>query len=204
MNSMKQRVAIALVLVVGILFGGIASATPITMDFDGLTRLASVDNYYDGGSTKFLGLYPKDGPGPDYGVTWQGATVATDFAGLFLTTDAIMNVNGGFTSGLSFHFYALAPLGNSVSVYSGLDGQGTLLAQSSLFGVPWSFLDLAFSGTARSVVFRGFPGFLTGFDDMTLLDTPHAVPEPAALGMFGLGVLLIGLFAGLQRRIRPG
>lgn len=28
-----------------------------------------------------------------------------------------------------------------------------------------------------------------------------AVPEPAALGMFGLGVLLIGLFAGLRRRI---
>ena len=28
-----------------------------------------------------------------------------------------------------------------------------------------------------------------------------AVPEPAVLGMFGLGVLLIGLFAGLRRRL---
>jgi hypothetical protein len=26
------------------------------------------------------------------------------------------------------------------------------------------------------------------------------VPEPAALGMFGFGALLIGLFAGLRRR----
>ena len=30
--------------------------------------------------------------------------------------------------------------------------------------------------------------------------TLYAVPEPAALGIFGLGVLLIGLFAGLRRR----
>lgn len=30
--------------------------------------------------------------------------------------------------------------------------------------------------------------------------TPGNVPEPAALGMFGLGMLLIGLFAGLRRR----
>lgn len=29
---------------------------------------------------------------------------------------------------------------------------------------------------------------------------PHNVPEPAALGMFGFGVLLIGLFIGLRRR----
>lgn len=29
---------------------------------------------------------------------------------------------------------------------------------------------------------------------------PHNVPEPAALGMFGFGVLLIGAFLGLRRR----
>jgi hypothetical protein len=27
------------------------------------------------------------------------------------------------------------------------------------------------------------------------------VPEPGALGMFGFGALLIGLFAGLRRRM---
>jgi hypothetical protein len=27
-----------------------------------------------------------------------------------------------------------------------------------------------------------------------------SVPEPAALGIFGLGVLLIGVFVGLRRR----
>jgi hypothetical protein len=30
---------------------------------------------------------------------------------------------------------------------------------------------------------------------------PHNVPEPAGLGMFGIGVLLIGLFLGLRRRM---
>lgn len=32
----------------------------------------------------------------------------------------------------------------------------------------------------------------------------NGVPEPAALGMFGLGALLIGLFTGLRRRALPG
>lgn len=30
---------------------------------------------------------------------------------------------------------------------------------------------------------------------------PHDVPEPAELGMFGIGVLMIGLFVGLRRRM---
>jgi len=29
---------------------------------------------------------------------------------------------------------------------------------------------------------------------------PNNVPEPAGLGMFGLGAMLIGLFIGLRRR----
>jgi hypothetical protein len=51
------------------------------------------------------------------------------------------------------------------------------------------------------VVFRGFLG-LVGFDNVTLGANPQAVPEPAALGMFGLGVLLIGMFAGMRKRAR--
>ena len=41
-----------------------------------------------------------------------------------------------------------------------------------------------------------------GADQSFTLDivTAAAVPEPAALGMFGLGVLLIGAFVGLRRR----
>jgi hypothetical protein len=202
MNSINKRIAAGLVLAAGMLVGGVASATPITMDFDGLTTGTSVAHYYDGGYTTFLAGFPVDGPGPDYGVTWAGATVAADHASLFLTANALMNVTGGFTSGLSFDFYAYVPGVNSVSIYSGLDGQGTLLAQSDLWSLTWSSLDLSFLGTAKSVVFHGLPAFFTGFDNVTLQDTPHAVPEPAALGMFGLGVLLIGMFAGMRKRAR--
>ena len=43
----------------------------------------------------------------------------------------------------------------------------------------------------------------TGADQSFTLDVvkPIGVPEPAALGMFGFGVLLIGAFIGLRRRI---
>lgn len=199
MGKLKKRLGIAAGLIAGMLFASTAGATAITMDFDGLTSLASVDNYYAGGCTKLFTV-PWNCGGPDYGVTWKNAIVAGDHASLLFTTDATMNVAGGFITGLSFNYYAIAPFGNSVSVYSGLDGQGTLLAQSSLFSGSWSFLDLAFSGTAQSVVFRGLPVYLTGFDDVTLLDTPHPVPEPAVLGLFGFGVLLIGVAAGMRRR----
>lgn len=39
-------------------------------------------------------------------------------------------------------------------------------------------------------------------DFVVLVESVRPVPEPAALGMFGLGALLIGLFAGLSRRRR--
>ncbi len=37
-------------------------------------------------------------------------------------------------------------------------------------------------------------------DFVVMVEDVHPVPEPAVLGMFGFGVLLIGLFAGLRRR----
>lgn len=39
--------------------------------------------------------------------------------------------------------------------------------------------------------------------DFTLDAVPEAVPEPPALGAFGLGLLLIGVFLGLRRRRDP-
>ena len=37
-------------------------------------------------------------------------------------------------------------------------------------------------------------------DFVVLVESVHSVPEPAALGMFGFGMLLIGAAVGLSRR----
>lgn len=38
-------------------------------------------------------------------------------------------------------------------------------------------------------------------DFVVMVESVHPIPEPQVLGMFGLGALMIGLFAGLRRRI---
>ena len=37
-------------------------------------------------------------------------------------------------------------------------------------------------------------------DFVVIVESVHPLPDPAALGMFGLGALMIDLFAGLRRR----
>jgi hypothetical protein len=39
-------------------------------------------------------------------------------------------------------------------------------------------------------------------DFVVMVESVHPVPEPASLGMFGLGVLLLGAAVGLNRRRR--
>ena len=204
MNLFRKRIGMGLVLLAGMLVGGIATATPITMDFDGLTPLTSVDNYYNGGCTTWA--FGQSCDGPAYGAVWKGARVGDDFAGLLLSGKATMNVAAGFNEGLSFRYYNVTNrfVDASVSVFSGLDGGGTLLASADLGKTngDWKFLDITFLGPAQSVVFGGSALFLTRFDDVAFeLNAPvHPVPEPAALGVFGLGLLLMGAFAGLRRR----
>ncbi len=59
----------------------------------------------------------------------------------------------------------------------------------------WTSSDLDFSGIAKSVVFGG-----TGVFDNITFDMA-SVPEPAGFGIFALGLLLMGVFAGLRRRV---
>ncbi|MBU6417627.1 MAG: DUF4114 domain-containing protein, partial [Xanthomonadaceae bacterium] len=62
---------------------------------------------------------------------------------------------------------------------------GALLSNEFLLG--WE--DTAFQGSD-----------LDYNDFVVLVESVHSVPEPAVLGMFGLGVLLLGGFAALRRR----
>ncbi|MGH3967997.1 MAG: PEP-CTERM sorting domain-containing protein [Mycobacterium sp.] len=189
-----------------------------------------VDNYYNGGCGTSYGGGPVDCGGPNYGVVWSDALVggAPEYYGntanppsapnvMFIVGYDVpgttyMNVAAGFTTGFSF-YYAAPYYGGTVDVYSGQNGTGSLLASLTLPTTAancagysenyscWDPIGVTFTGIAESVAFGGVADFI-GYDNITIgSGTPvHGVPEPAALGMFGLGALLIGLFAGLRRR----
>lgn len=218
MNPVCKLLGVASALLAGVCAGGVARATTLTMDFDGLSQGASVHTYYDGGCTRLLG-HDQDCGGPAYGAVWSGARVANlavpqpSSPGVmhptnidFLSTSATLDVADGFGTGLSFYYASALP--GAVAVYSGLDGSGSLLAESGLLfpsvacGIPpcWSFVDLSFAGTARSAIFNSFLGGVA-FDNVAIGAAPVApVPEPAALGQFGIGVLLLGLLEWLRPR----
>jgi hypothetical protein len=101
-----------------------------------------------------------------------------------------------------------------VTVYSGLNGTGTVLATIPLSltpdGIatggagcsgnydycPWAPIGVTFAGTAESVLFSGSANYI-GFDDVTLgsaTPTP-GTPEPGAFSLLGLGLASLGLIA---------
>jgi hypothetical protein len=110
-------------------------------------------------------------------------------------------------------------------LYDVYDTNGNVL-QSALISNPLESTGIAFDGTNfwTSNIFSGSLSEWDGtngafiktlalqtpsfgnfqFEDLSvnysIVIPPTGVPEPAGLGMFGLGALLIGLFAGLRRR----
>jgi hypothetical protein len=205
-----------------------AKASTVVLTFEGLGDEETVNNYYNGG----LGG-SGSGPGPNYGITFESNALAIisnqdggsgNFAGnpsgdtivFFLTgTGDVMNVAGGFTTGFSFFYSAINNPG-TVTVYSGLDATGTVLAtlnlpttpsnagnavcQSDQF-CPFSPFGVTFAGTAMSVDFSGVANQI-GFDNITLgSSTPGGMsPEPATYALMGGGLVAAGLFRSRRRR----
>ncbi|MFA6009469.1 MAG: PEP-CTERM sorting domain-containing protein [Desulfobacteraceae bacterium] len=211
---MKNFLAgLAVVVMLGI--AASASATVITLDFEGVGNYNAVGNFYNGGA------------GTNYGITFSDNTLAIvdadaggngNFGGepspdtimFFLTgDDAKMTVAGGFTTGFSFWYSAINNPG-SVGVY---DINDTLLANLILPTTPstggdpsgdfspFYQLGVAFNGTASYVSFAGVQNQI-GFDNITFGSvTPGGgdpVPEPATMLLFGLGIA--GLSATKRRR----
>jgi hypothetical protein len=114
----------------------------------------------------------------------------------------IMNVANGFSTGLNF-FYTAA-FKETVTVWSGANGTGTVLAtlalspnNSSCSNGPaycnWTAVGLTFTGIAKSVTFVG-PADGIGISDITLGQSTTAIPEPSSIYLLGSGLFGITVY----------
>jgi hypothetical protein len=177
-------------------------------------------SYYNGGADQNGAIGPSDGVVfnsnavslLNYGVADPGLSNTGDEpdgsnASLtFFSGPVILDVASGFTTGVVFD-YTSPYFAYNVSVYSGLDGTGSLLASDNLAntyanfpiqpyygGGPggWGVGGASFSGTAESVVISGDLAGYAAFSGLTLGSAP-AVPDTtgpvvyllAALGLAG-------------------
>ena len=199
-----------------------ASASVVVLDFEGIGNTASINDFYNGGtdsagnsgvnyginfSSASLGLIDSDAGGTgNFANEPSASTIAFFLSG----SAATMNVAAGFDTGFSFFYSAFQDA--FVTVYSGLNGTGSVLATLNLLtnfnnggcvGDPnggachWDPVGVSFLGTAHSVDFGGVAN-QAGFDNITLGSATPGLPEPESW------VLLIGGFgltgAAMRRR----
>lgn len=208
-------------LVIGIscAFATTQANASIVLTFEGIGgEHAQVLDFYNGGTDS------QGHTGPNLGITFSsGAFVSIDSdvggAGNFANEPspstvmapfptATMNVLSGFTGTLSLYYSALH--NGSISIYSELDGAGSLLATTNFtpnfnsggcVGDPtgvachWEPLALDFIGIGKSVIFTDAGGGGTGFDNITI----NSVPIPTTVWLFLSGVGVV--FSNYRRRI---
>lgn len=188
----------------GLLVAAPAFSAPVTIDFEGVSSQTWIDGYYNGGT---------DGAGnsgPNYGISFQlgafGLQNDPEWGDLFanapsgstvmtaVDSEAALNVASGFAGQASFSYSSSE--NTSVSIYSGLNGTGSLLGTFELLANTsgctevalcyWDLVTFNFAGLAQSIQFGNTAGFAV-FDDITI--TP--VPLPAA------GWLLLSALGGI-------
>ena len=176
-----------------------AQASSFSLNFGGLQDGEQVLDYYAGGFGS-LG----SGPGPDFDIVFSPSFIAVmaippygpNRAGELSGPLAIMDVAGGFTGLLSFYYEAPDSSG-LVTIWSGLDGTGAMLASFPLVASSdWDVAGSPFSGTAMSVTYSGTPG--TRFDVIT--NHGFVIPEPSSIVLLTSGIA--GAAVGFRRRGR--
>lgn len=184
------------------------AAAPVfatTIDFEGVSSFASINDYYNGGTDS------NGASGTNLGVSFTpdalgfvndgisaGFSNAPSPIGVMAPVgpDATMNVAAGFTN-LSFYYSVATP--GSVNVYDGLNGSGNLLTSYSLGNnaqsngcsdsgfCNWTQAFVNFTGVARSVTFGTARD--NAFDNVTIA----AVPEPSMIVLMAAGLLGVAL-----------
>lgn len=222
---MKRFVCPAVILLVVLFLSASAFANSgELLTFQGLGDMQSVGNFYNGAglsgtpnygvtfSSNFFGLNPimNGGSGNYAPFSLDSGDPHAIFISNSLTGSAglpvtgVMNVAGGFSSGLNFFFTAGFALGQTetVTVWSGANGTGTVLATISLAnnnagcGAPlycnWSDASLSFKGTAQSVTFSG-PSDELGLTEITIGSSNTAIPESPSIYLLGAGLVGVSL-----------
>ncbi|MDP3669586.1 MAG: PEPxxWA-CTERM sorting domain-containing protein [Telluria sp.] len=176
-----------------------ALAATVVIDFDSIANNAHVNQFYNGG------LDSLGGSGPNFGIDFSAFVTATSLSAptsppryVYVTKPTgIVNVAAGFT-GFSFAYGTLAPA--TLSVFSGLNGTGTLLGNQVVNGNSSAFGSSAvtFSGVGRSVTLASMPNY-AGVDDLRF-EMAQPVPEPGSWAMLLAGFGVLGILA--RRRTR--
>jgi hypothetical protein len=207
---LRTTFMIGLLLLVGI-SSALASSSPGAelLDFGGLQNMQQVGTAYRGVSFSsnilVLRVVGRKGSGafaPD--PTRTPIIFINGVTGSPVT--GVIDVAAGFSTGIQFYF--TAGFGESVTVWSGYNGTGTILATLALSpnnlpctGFPsycnWTSASLGFSGTAKSVTFTG-PANGLEIADIALNSTTSSIPEPSSIYLLATGLGAMG-FGGIRR-----